>query len=261
MQMRLGQSEQPEDKQTSPHLKNKDANGWSAGLLPMWRQESRLWWGHLGWLKSCVIWLILINGFQALVLSDAAGKKSFDVGEILFELNIVSLMFYGIGTILAGQGKIIDDKQSQIVSWLLSKPLSRVSFILSKYAALTGMLPTMILLPSLVTFILIYLRLGVWATPSQILLTILWEVVVVLLLYSLTLLLGTLFMKRSLVAGIGIISTFILMQLEGSRWLQPVMKDIADGQALRPGLAMVGLFLVAALLAVLAIVRFKQSEL
>ena len=78
----------------------------------------------------------------------------------------VAGMALPIGAIIMGQEEVLDEKQSGTAAWILSKPVSRVAFILAKVTAnAIGILIIMVLLEGALAYRLISDRHG--AAPSR----------------------------------------------------------------------------------------------
>jgi len=119
------------------------------------------------------------------------------------------LFFTSVGAIIAGQDKLIGERQSGLMASTLARPVTRSAYLLSKFAALPGMLLTMALLPfALVvpTAAVIYGTAPSLATTAALPLLLAGAIVA---FYTLTLLLGTLFERRAP----GMVACFVVMQL------------------------------------------------
>lgn len=141
--------------------------GWRMGFANLFRNESREWWGSRHWLKKIGLWLLIMNGLVALLLfvlpavvevtpEELAGPRSPVVMGIqaFFQIGAISL---AIGTIILAQGKVIGEKQTGIMEWILSKPVARPAYFLGKIAAHSvGMLVIMIGIPSAVAYGLVW---------------------------------------------------------------------------------------------------------
>jgi ABC-2 type transport system permease protein len=143
------------------------ARGWRTGLPNLFRKESRDWWGTLAWLKRAIVWTAILIGILATVLfapmeNDASllligGRAALGI-TVFFTLAGAALP---IGVIIAGQGEVRDEKQSGTAAWILSKPVSRVAFILAKVTAnAIGILIIMVLLEGALAYLLISIVTG-----------------------------------------------------------------------------------------------------
>jgi ABC-2 type transport system permease protein len=118
--------------------------------------------------------------------------------------------------IIIAQDALVEEKQTGTAAWILSKPVSRVSFFLSKLIANgLGGLVTMVLIPGAVAYVEFYFASRVWSNPIAFL-----EVIGIIFLnlvfyLSLTLMLGAFFQSRG---GVIAIPMFVLFgaQLLGS---------------------------------------------
>lgn len=123
-----------------------------AGFRPLLRRELRKWWqthslrlrsGQTWWVQA-LLWLVIANGFLAVVLfviprlpipdGQAAmpGEPLINGLQAFFQVGGMAL---SIGVIILAQDEIIGEKQSGTAEWLLSKPVARPAFLLAKLAA------------------------------------------------------------------------------------------------------------------------------
>jgi len=109
-------------------------SGWLSGLENMLRQENGRWWNTRKWLVQSVIWALLLNGLHAMVLY----LENTNPTELGLPVESV-VMFYALmggmtpfGVMILTQGAIVEEKKSGTAEWVLSSPLSRESFVLSK---------------------------------------------------------------------------------------------------------------------------------
>lgn len=123
-----------------------------AGFGPLLRRELHKWWqthslrlpsGQVWWVQA-LLWLLIVNGFLAIVLfviprlpvpeGQAAmpGEPLVNGLQAFFQVGGMAL---SIGVIILAQDEIIGEKQSGTAEWLLSKPVARPAFLLSKVAA------------------------------------------------------------------------------------------------------------------------------
>jgi ABC-2 type transport system permease protein len=122
--------------------------GWLAGFGNMLAKELGEWFRTRLWLWQILIWLIIIDGFIALLLfilpalvsimpelkptaEGAFGGLPPEVGSMMMYFSII-VMTGTIGVIILAQDEIIQEKQSGTAAWILSKPAARPAFILTK---------------------------------------------------------------------------------------------------------------------------------
>lgn len=121
------------------------ASGWRRGFANLFGKESRAWWGTRRWLIQAILWTVVVNGLVTFVLFampvmvrqvDPAEAASFDPIaqgiQALFQIGTVAL---ALGAILLAQDQILGERQNGVTEWILSKPVSRAAYFLSKLAA------------------------------------------------------------------------------------------------------------------------------
>ena len=193
--------------------------GWRAGLSNLTRKENRDWWGTRTWLLQSLIWLVILNGLTLgviLITSDPTSWASADphTANLLADRTTIPLSkFFQIagialtlGIVVLAQDEIIGEKRSGTAAWILSKPVSRSAFVLSKLLGnLPGILVTQVLLQGAVCYAMVSISRGS-ALPVIGFLGGLGAVLLALLFYlTLTLMLGTLFNSRGAVMGIPLV--------------------------------------------------------
>ena len=192
------------------------ARGWRSGLSNMFSRESRVWWGTRFGIWQVLIWLVAINGLMAIIISstpDHMGEGEnalFSAFEPFFG---ITAWFTTIGIMIIAQGAIVGEKRSGTAEWILSGPVSRSAFLLSKLIPIgLGGLVTMIALPGMV----VYLEFTFLPATSDLSLptaqfvAALGVIALQLMFYlTLTIMLGTIFSSRGPVIGIAI-AVFLL---------------------------------------------------
>jgi len=117
-------------------LQRVGTSGWRAGLANLLSKENRAWWATRRWLMQSVLWTVIVNGIGAVavfVLGPAVGGEPRSMGvEMLFKLGGMAV---AIGTIVLVHDATIGERQSGVTEWLLSKPVSRAAYVLSKLFA------------------------------------------------------------------------------------------------------------------------------
>ncbi len=132
--------------------------GWRAGYSNLFRKENRDWWGTRSWLVQIIIWTAILIGILATVLftpmeNEPAGGKAALGLMVFFVMAGIALP---IGVIIMGQDEVLDEKRSGTAAWILSKPVSRIAFILAKISAnAIGILLIMVLLEGTLAYALI----------------------------------------------------------------------------------------------------------
>lgn len=251
---------------------------WRSGFTNLLNKEYALWWKTRTWWIQSLIWLLILNGLVALILwgpllsAESTPSPVLGYSEGLpFYLNFKGV-FVAIGVIIISHGVIIGEKQSGTAEWVLSNPVSRAAFILSKLIAnASGILITMVLLQDLVAY-LQFSFYGEKFLPFLPYLSAMSVQSLHLFYYlALTLMLGTFFNRRGAVIGIPIAHLFGLPLLWNSapglvRLLPASLPDLSLLMALEQPLAQdwyVPIWVTLALslgYVLVAIWRFEREE-
>jgi ABC-2 type transport system permease protein len=198
------------------------------------------WFGTRRWLVQTIVWLVVIDGLMAFIMfivplidpSEQLGPAE-QAAQGLGLYFAFSVILGAIGMVILTQDEIIQEKQTGTAAWILSKPVSRNSFILTKLLSnFIGGLIFIAALPGAVA----YAELTYAAHQAPPILPYMMGVGVILLTLvfylSLVIMLGTLFEQRGPVLGIalgvligGLIASQFSPQIS---YILPVnMQDIA----------------------------------
>lgn len=202
-----------------------DERGWRAGLWNLTRKENRDWWGTRTWLLQGLVWLVLIGGLVLMIIlmsSDPklAAEADPETARILADKMTVPLSKFfdlagialAIGVVILAQDEIIGERRSGTAAWILSKPVSRFSFIISKFLGnMPGIAAVMVLLPGAGVYLVVSLYRGIPLPVPEFLAGLAVLLLSLLFFLALTLMLGVLSSSRGLVLGLPL--AFILLFL------------------------------------------------
>jgi len=183
--------------------------GWRRGLGNLLSTELASWFKTRSWLVQAAIWIAVIDFILFIALysigqeaPDVTGESPLQTGTIMF--SIFAGMFAAIGTIIIMQEALVGEKLTGTAAWVLSKPVSRPSFVLSQlFGNLAGILVSVTLIPSFVAyFILSMLGKGGWLPAGQFALGVGALYLNHLFFCTFTLMLGAFFNHRGPVIGI-----------------------------------------------------------
>jgi ABC-2 type transport system permease protein len=195
--------------------------GWRRGLGGILHSEFFRWWKTRMWWVQCLIWVGII-GFMlgAILFGSPNDPPGNDVVAVLYA--VFAGLFPAVGVVIIVQGAVVGEKRDGTAAWVLSKPVTRPAFILSKLIANSvGVLATMVILPGILAYTLqaVAAR-NPWSLPG-----FLMGLSVVFLsnffFLSLTLMLGTFFSSRGPVIGIALGLLFMQQYLVG---LLPILR-------------------------------------
>jgi ABC-type transport system involved in multi-copper enzyme maturation permease subunit len=124
--------------------------GWKMGLRNMLAKENFAWWHTRRWWIQILVAVLILNGSLALNLRDNL-YMSIDAEAINFLMT--SALFVPIIVVVLAQDAILNERHSGTTAWVLSKPLQRPAFVLSKLIAYgLGFLVTWVLIPNLIFY-------------------------------------------------------------------------------------------------------------
>lgn len=155
----------------------------------MLRKENARWWSPRSLAFQLLIWLVILNALVAVVLfivpaidNNAASQQAANASNttgpmpstapapashqqvadsgmnVFFQLAGFAVF---IGAVIFGHDALLKERESGTAAWLLSKPLSRKAFVLSKVLALVlGVLVIILLAQGIITYALCSLELG-----------------------------------------------------------------------------------------------------
>jgi len=197
---------------------------WFNGFGNMFYKQNRQWWGTWSWVVQIVIWLIIINGMFALVVlmaPNSAEAKQAMQGASETEIAAMKAQFadqglaiyFTVGGLLAGAGvavraqdALIGEKRTGTAAWVLSKPVSRVAFLLAKLAAdAIGILVTMVIIQGVVGYFIYQASTGISLPIPNCLAAMGLVAMVAIFFLCLTYMLGAVSDSRGLAIGVPLV--------------------------------------------------------
>ncbi len=202
-----------------PALDETRTTGWRMGFANFLWKENCQWWKTSRWIVQTVIWLVLVSGMMVPILTIA---PEYEFSWIVFFVNASVLPAIGITIIM--QDALIEEKRSGTAAWVLSKPISRSAFILSKWVANgLGFLATGVLVQGISVYFLVS-GLTAWRVDAPgLLLGMGLDALFLVFCMTLTLMLSTLFSNRGPVIGISLLVLLLQYYLVGLPPLRPFM--------------------------------------
>jgi ABC-2 type transport system permease protein len=190
--------------------------GWQRGLGNMLGNECARWWKTRMWWIQCLIWGGVIGFLLGAILFGAQTPPQDE--EVAFLFAIFAGMFPAVGVVIIMQGAVVGEKKDGTVAWVLSKPLTRQAFMISKVIANSlGMFATMVVLPGSLAYTLHAVASGTSWNSLRFLAALGVIFLSNFFFLSLTLMLGTFFSSRGPVIGIALALLFMQQYLIG--WL------------------------------------------
>ena len=135
--------------------------GWRRGLGNLLRGEYSTWFKSSRWWKHILVWFAIINVMMGImvVASAEAAKEGNDGPPVLFMYGIFGGMFVAFGVMIIMQRVLVRENQSGTAAWVLSKPVTRTAFIVSRLVVNSiAILLTSVIVPG----VFLYLFPGCW---------------------------------------------------------------------------------------------------
>jgi ABC-2 type transport system permease protein len=188
-------------------------HGWERGLNNLLRSGLARWFKTRMWWIQCLIW----GGIIGILLSAMVFNSQPPGFNDLLMIFAVSVgLFPAVGVTIIMQDALVGEKREGTAAWVLSKPVTRPAFVLSKVIAnALGVLVTMVVVPCALAFALISLTdypaidpLGFIGAMGVIFISHFFFL-------SLTLMLGAFFSSRGPVIGIPLAILFFQQNILG----------------------------------------------
>lgn len=250
-----------------------DPRGWRGGIGNLTRREMSQWWRTRMWWVQLLVWVVVLDGVAVLMMLTGEGEASAVAEEVVRTFPALAATTIAIGVVVTVQGSIIGERDLGTAAWVLSKPVSRVAFVLAKLVAHTvGFLVTALAVPTIVFTILAETFLSVSTDYAALLAAIAIVALQTVFYIVLTLTLGTVFAGRGPVAGIGIAVILAGVFFESlvprvvvvmTPWpLDDIAGNVAQGAALGVDwhVPLVATGVASLLLLVIALWRFQREE-
>jgi ABC-2 type transport system permease protein len=263
--------------------------GWLNGFSNLFRKESNAWWEPRSWLVKMFVWIAIVDGILAITTLvpsmnavNEAGQASSGVEEPLEETVLgiffmMASMIPACGVIILGQDTIIDERVMGTAAWVLSKPVSRAAFLLSKlFAKALGILGTMVLAQGFIAYLICKVAAGISLSIPGFLAGLGLVYLILIFILALTLMLGTLFHSRGPVIGIPLafvasiylwglvpwlgnfMPTNLIMDLGVAR--PSLAVALAQGQPLPTVTPLIGTVILGLIFTLAALWRFQREE-
>ena len=143
--------------------------GWRRGLGNLLQGEYSSWFKSSRWWKHFLMWFSIINVMMGIMVyaTAVAVKDGSDGPPIFLMYGIFGGMFVAFGVMILMQRVLVREKQSGTAAWVLSKPVTRTAFVVSRLIVNTiAILLTSVIVPG----IFLYITLGIfsdlgWLSP------------------------------------------------------------------------------------------------
>jgi ABC-2 type transport system permease protein len=263
-----------------------DERGWRRGLGNLMKGQLSGWFKSPRWWRQALIWLATINlilFFAAIGLKEAAAEAAAGEpspqAQALILYGIFGGMFVALGVMIIMQGVIVGEKKAGTAAWVLSKPVTRASFVVSRLLGNTlGILGTAVLLPGLIAYVTIgIVTPGGWPSPLNFLAGVAVLAVSMFFWLTLTLMVGTFFDSVGGVIAVPLATYLAMWNLPGMfaplSYVSPVIltirvsdqfpavaESLMNGEAPFSWIPLIVAIMASAFFVAVAIWRFNRQE-
>jgi len=130
--------------------------GWRRGLGNLLQGEYSAWFKSSRWWKHLIMWFVIVNVMMVImVIASAQEAKQGNEGPpLLLMYGIFGGMFVAVGVMIIMQQVLVREKNSGTAAWVLSKPVTRTAFVVSRLVVNTvAILFTAVIVPGVVLYI------------------------------------------------------------------------------------------------------------
>ncbi|MFC1879493.1 ABC transporter permease [Chloroflexota bacterium] len=170
-----------------------EEKGWKRGLGNLLQGEYSAWFKSSKWWKQLILWLSIVN-LMMIIMIIASSEAGEGGPPVLFMYGIFGGMFVAFGVMIIMQRTIIGEKRSGTAAWVLSKPVTRTAFVVSRLVVNSiAILLTSVIIPG----IILYITLGLfsdfgWLSPLGFIAALLMVTIHTFFWITLVLMMGTL---------------------------------------------------------------------
>ena len=187
--------------------------GWRRGLGNLLQGEYSSWFKSSRWWKHLILWFLIINLMMIfMVIASAKAAAGGEEGPpVLFMYGIFGGMFVAFGVMIIMQRVLVGEKRSGTAAWVLSKPVTRTAFVVSRLTVnAIAILLTAVIVPG----VIVYFTLGLfsdlgWLSPLGFFIALVMISLSMFYWIALVLMMGTLTDSASVVIAVPI-AVFLL---------------------------------------------------
>jgi ABC-2 type transport system permease protein len=188
-------------------LQTYSTPAWRSGFSNMLRKELAAWLSTRRWWIQILAWFAILNGMVVLLLwivpvvDPGMAPPAKDTFGIFMNLLGITVL----GSMVLMQGAIVGEKSSGTAAWIMSNPVSRSAFVLSKLVANSAaILILIVLLQGSIAYAQFTLHGEFMPQPGSFVAALGLHGLYLIFYITLALMLGTFFHSRGPVIGISI---------------------------------------------------------
>lgn len=182
--------------------------GWKRGLGNLLQGEYSAWFKSSRWWKQLILWILIVNGMMLIMIyaNVDAAKEGSEGPPLMLMYGIFGGMFVAIGVMVIMQRVLVGEKNSGTAAWVLSKPVTRTSFVISRLVVNSiAILLTSIIVPGVILYVTFGLLTNFgWLSPAGFLASLAIFSIHTFYWIAMVLMLGTFFESSAAVIAIPI---------------------------------------------------------
>ena len=256
--------------------------GWRRGLGNLLQGEYSAWFRSSRWWKHLILWFSIINLMMAIMIiaTAEAAKDGSEGPPILLMYGIFGAMFVAIGVMIIMQRVLVGEKHSGTAAWVLSKPVTRTAFVVSRLVVNSiAILLTAVIVPG----VIFYITLGLfsafgWLSPLGFIAALLMISLHTFFWIAMVLMIGTLsesssvviavpmalfflfWMGADVIPGLIYISPLLLTFSPAPEQMAPLTVSFITGEPVFSWLPLISTVVSCAIFIAVAIWRFNRQE-
>jgi ABC-2 type transport system permease protein len=169
-----------------------EEKGWRRGLGNLLRGEYSAWFKSSRWWKHLILWFAIINVMMVIMII-ASVKERGHGPPLLLMYGIFGGLCVAIGVMVIMQRVLVREKNSGTAAWVLSKPVTRTAFVVSRLVVNSvAILLTSVIVPGLILYISLSFSEFGWLSPLGFATALLMVVLHTFYWIALVLMMGTL---------------------------------------------------------------------
>jgi ABC-2 type transport system permease protein len=259
-----------------------EERGWRRGLNNLLQGEFSSWFRSSRWWKHLLMWFGIINVLMVImaIATKEAVKDGSEGPPILLMYGIFGGMFVAFGVMIIMQRVIVGEKRAGTAAWVLSKPVTRTAFVVSRLVVNSlAVLLTSVVVPGL----LVYVTFGAltdfgWLSPMGFIAGLLMVVLHTLFWLTLVLMMGTFFDSTAgviavpmalyfglwfgsgYIPGLVYISPLLLTFSPDAEQMESLAASLMLGQPVFSWLPLIATVVYCVIFVTVAIWRFNRQE-
>jgi ABC-type transport system involved in multi-copper enzyme maturation permease subunit len=256
--------------------------GWRRGLGNLLQGEYSAWFKSSRWWKQLLMWVAIINGLMGTMIyaTAEAAQEGVEGPPMILMYGLFGGMFVAVGVMIIMQRVLVGEKRSGTAAWVLSKPVTRSAFVVSRLVVNSiAILLTSVIVPG----VILYITLGLfsdlgWISPFGFLAALLMFVLHTFYWIALVLMLGTLFessgaviavpmalffaiwMGNDLIPGLIYVSPLLLTFSPAPEQMSPLPISFITGEPVFSWLPLILTVVSCVIFIVVAVWRFNRQE-